>query len=393
MHAPHKLIEQLQRVADQANATGAAVFLPSPWEPVAHALLLHVGPEPPLEELASQDAAEAFAAEVAESGEWAGRPAALDGIVTSRLGDGVLIPVPLLTSLWAGVSPPGAASLRRRKSDGRGPNSTAGWVGLRLALDQAGAPAARTNVQLAHSLASTVVSLYGLLTDPLTGLPGRNELHGALRLDLFRARRRRLPCALLLVNPIGLEWVNAHHGRRAGDAVVREVVQRLQSLLRRSDVLMRYGGAISHCRSAMAIAPARCWSPNGFAATSPGARSSTTRCRCAARWGWWQPRPPTPRRWNRWICSAGRMKRWPPRGSRAARPSWSGATTPPAPMPRPPIASSASSPGAPTRTTATWVCSGTCCGSCRRPAGPRSWPSMSSSGCGRYCGPIASGCS
>ena len=38
--------------------------------------------------------------------------------------------------------------------------------------------------------------------------------------------------------------MNAHHGRRAGDAVVREVVQRLQSLLRRSDVLMRYGGAI-----------------------------------------------------------------------------------------------------------------------------------------------------
>ncbi len=247
MHAPHKLVEQLQRVADQAGATSAAVYLPTPWEPTARALLLQVGPEPALAELASQEAAEAFSAEVAETGQWSGHPAQADGILTSQSGDGVLIPVPLLTSLWAGAVTPGASSPRRRQSDGRGPSSTAGWVGLRLgglADGHASAPAARANVQLAHSIASTVVSLYGLLTDPLTGLPGRNELHGALRLDLHRARRRRLPCALVLVNPIGLEWVNTQHGRRAGDAVVREVVQALQSLLRRSDVLMRYGGAI-----------------------------------------------------------------------------------------------------------------------------------------------------
>jgi diguanylate cyclase (GGDEF)-like protein len=246
MHTPQKLVEQLQRVADQAQAASAAIYLPTPWEPAARALLLHVGGEAPLSELATQDAAEAFAAEVAETGHWAGHPAAADGIVASRSGDGVLIPVPLLTSLWAGAVAPGTATPRRRQSDGRGPSSTAGWVGLRFAPtpDGSAGPASRTNVLLAHSLASTVVSLYGLLTDPLTGLPGRNELHGALRLDLHRARRRRLPCALVLVNPIGLEWVNAQHGRRAGDAVVREVVQSLQSLLRRSDVLMRYGGAI-----------------------------------------------------------------------------------------------------------------------------------------------------
>ena len=247
MQAPHKLVEQLQRVADQAGATSAAVYLPTPWEPTARALLLQVGPAPALAELASQEAAEAFSAEVAETGQWSGHPAQADGILTSQSGDGVLIPVPLLTSLWAGAVTPGTSSPRRRQSDGRGPSSTAGWVGLRLATPAEGhptAPAARANVQLAHSIASTVVSLYGLLTDPLTGLPGRNELHGALRLDLHRARRRRLPCALVLVNPIGLEWVNTQHGRRAGDAVVREVVQALQSLLRRSDVLMRYGGAI-----------------------------------------------------------------------------------------------------------------------------------------------------
>ncbi len=246
MHPPQKLVEQLKRVAEQARASSAAVYLPTPWEPAARALLLQVGPQAPLPELATQEAAEAFSAEVAETGEWAGSAATADGIMTSASGDGVLIPVPLLTSLWAGAASPGAAALRRRQSDGRGVGSTAGWVGLRLdgAGGDTGGPTARGTVQLAHSIASTVVSLYGLLTDPLTGLPGRNELHGALRLDLHRARRRRLPCALVLVNPIGLDWVNAQHGRKAGDAVVREIVQVLQSLLRRSDVLMRYGGAI-----------------------------------------------------------------------------------------------------------------------------------------------------
>ncbi|MGD9904313.1 MAG: sigma 54-interacting transcriptional regulator [Vicinamibacterales bacterium] len=246
MHPPQKLTEQLRRVAEQAKATAASVYLPTPWESASRALLLQVGAAPPLTELASQEAAEAFSAEVAETGHWNGLPATGDGIVVSRDDHGLLIPVPLLTSLWAGAGPPGAASPRRRQSDGRGLGSTAGWVGLRFPPSAAADEdrAHQATVQLAHSLASTVVSLYGLLTDPLTGLPGRNELHGALRLDLHRARRRRLPCALVLVNPIGLDWVNAQHGRRAGDAVVREIVQSLQSLLRRSDVLMRYGGAI-----------------------------------------------------------------------------------------------------------------------------------------------------
>ncbi len=245
MHPTKKLVDQLHRLADIANASSVALFLPAAWESTARALLLEVGTDSPLAELASQQAAEEFSAEVAETGRWAGAPADADGIVASRSGDGMLIPVPLLTTLWAGAVTPRAGTPRRRQSDGRGDAATAGWVGLRFAPStDASAVANKSNIQLAHSLASTVVSLYGLLTDPLTGLPGRNELHGALRLDLQRARRHRLPCALVLVNPIGLDWVNSAHGRRAGDGVVREVVQVLQSLLRRSDVLMRYGGAI-----------------------------------------------------------------------------------------------------------------------------------------------------
>jgi diguanylate cyclase (GGDEF)-like protein len=342
MHTPQKLVEQLQRVADQAQAASAAIYLPTPWEPAARALLLHVGGEAPLSELATQDAAEAFAAEVAETGHWAGHPAAADGIVASRSGDGVLIPVPLLTSLWAGAVAPGTATPRRRQSDGRGPSSTAGWVGLRFAPtpDGSAGPASRTNVLLAHSLASTVVSLYGLLTDPLTGLPGRNELHGALRLDLHRARRRRLPCALVLVNPIGLEWVNAQHGRRAGDAVVREVVQSLQSLLRRSDVLMRYGGAIFALPLGNVGAPAALLVAervrNHIAAR--GFLNDSVRLRCAV---------------GVVACEAAQA------------------------------ASSASSPVAPTRTTATWGCCGTCCRCCPVPAAAPSWLSTSSTGCGR----------
>ena len=246
MVGSERLAAQLVHLAQQAGAASASVFLPTPWNPAAPSVLVHAGEAPALPELASADAAEAFATEVLETGAWNGQTVSADGLVTSRSGDGVLIAAPLLTSLWAGVgaatAPPGG--LRRRSLDQRRMAPAAGWIGLRLPPASEGAVTTAATVTLAHALASTIVSVYSVLTDPLTGLPGRHELMGVLRADLDRARRRRLPMALLLVNPLGLDTVNEQFGRRSGDALIREVVQTMHQLLRRSDVLMRYGGAI-----------------------------------------------------------------------------------------------------------------------------------------------------
>ena len=239
-----RLTTQLELLARKTGAAAASVYVPTPWDPSAPITLTHVGDGAPLPELATADAAAAFSSAVLETGVWNGESVALDAPIPSQSGDGVLIAVPLLTSLWAGGITRDAAAARRhpqrRSDDQRRASPVAGWMGLRLPAP----PGARDVTAFAHALASTVVCVYSVLTDPLTELPGRPELHGVLRADLDRARRRRLPCSLLLVNPIGLDGVNELHGRLAGDAVIREFVQAMHGLLRRSDVLMRYGGAI-----------------------------------------------------------------------------------------------------------------------------------------------------
>jgi diguanylate cyclase (GGDEF)-like protein len=99
-------------------------------------------------------------------------------------------------------------------------------------------------LELASALASTYVSFYGILTDPVTGLPGRAELQATLRAELERAQVMTRPVSLLLVQLRELEDVNQIAGRRTGDAVLREFIELLQRILRSSDVVMRYGGAI-----------------------------------------------------------------------------------------------------------------------------------------------------
>ena len=76
MHAPHKLIDQLQRVADQADATSARGLPAVAVGAGGRRCCSTSAPPRPSPELATQDAAEAFAAEVAEIGHWAGHPAA-----------------------------------------------------------------------------------------------------------------------------------------------------------------------------------------------------------------------------------------------------------------------------------------------------------------------------
>jgi diguanylate cyclase (GGDEF)-like protein len=83
-----------------------------------------------------------------------------------------------------------------------------------------------------------------MLTDPITGLPGRAELDGALRAELDRAQTNGLPFSLLFVKLEALDDVNARLGRRMGDAVVREFLELLHGTTRRSDTVMRYGESV-----------------------------------------------------------------------------------------------------------------------------------------------------
>jgi two-component system, cell cycle response regulator len=80
------------------------------------------------------------------------------------------------------------------------------------------------------------------LTDPLTGLVNRRQLDSRLA-DLFAlARRHGRSLACLMVDVDHFKRVNDTYGHSAGDAVLREVANRLRAQCRGVDVVARYGG-------------------------------------------------------------------------------------------------------------------------------------------------------
>lgn len=77
--------------------------------------------------------------------------------------------------------------------------------------------------------------------DPLTGLANRRVLMRELTAAIERARAG-WPGAVLLVDIDGFKEVNDALGHPAGDKLLAELAQRLESVLRPGDVLARYGG-------------------------------------------------------------------------------------------------------------------------------------------------------
>lgn len=79
-------------------------------------------------------------------------------------------------------------------------------------------------------------------TDVLTGWHNRRYLAVRLSEELARARRdgSRLVCLMLDIDHF--KRVNDNWGHAAGDEVLREIAQRIESQVRASDVAARYGG-------------------------------------------------------------------------------------------------------------------------------------------------------
>jgi len=86
--------------------------------------------------------------------------------------------------------------------------------------------------------------------DALTGIANRRQFDATLNGELARranavgARREtdRSPLALLLLDLDDLKGINDNYGHPVGDAVLRQVAERAQSILRSSDTLARIGG-------------------------------------------------------------------------------------------------------------------------------------------------------
>jgi diguanylate cyclase (GGDEF)-like protein len=79
-------------------------------------------------------------------------------------------------------------------------------------------------------------------TDPLTGVLNRRSLIERLDAACRRARARGLPVALLFIDLDHFKVINDTRGHLAGDACLKAVITPIQSELRQSDVIGRYGG-------------------------------------------------------------------------------------------------------------------------------------------------------
>jgi diguanylate cyclase (GGDEF)-like protein/PAS domain S-box-containing protein len=78
--------------------------------------------------------------------------------------------------------------------------------------------------------------------DPLTGLPTRTLLRDRLEVAIERARRTQDTLAVMMVDLDNFKRVNDSLGHQAGDTVLCEISERLQSCVRKSDTVGRMGG-------------------------------------------------------------------------------------------------------------------------------------------------------
>lgn len=78
--------------------------------------------------------------------------------------------------------------------------------------------------------------------DSLTGVLNRRSLLERLDVACQRAQARGLPISLLFIDVDHFKAINDSRGHLAGDACLRAIIAPIQSELRQSDVIGRYGG-------------------------------------------------------------------------------------------------------------------------------------------------------
>ncbi|MFT7724216.1 MAG: diguanylate cyclase [Roseateles sp.] len=148
----------------------------------------------------------------------------------------------LLQQIGTGALSMGSVEIRQRHRDGH-------WVwmeaSVRLMRDGVtGAPlgyvssARATGQRKAREAQLTRLASY----DALTELPNRTLLGELLTQEVARSRRDGAQLLLLCMDLDGFKQVNDGFGHLVGDAVLREVADRLRGVLRGMDVIARLGG-------------------------------------------------------------------------------------------------------------------------------------------------------
>lgn len=95
----------------------------------------------------------------------------------------------------------------------------------------------------AAALSDKAAALRQLATfDPLTGLANRHHFQSELEKTIHRAKQANSQVALLLIDMDGFKEINDTMGHPCGDAILREIAQRLQEVVGGENVVARLGG-------------------------------------------------------------------------------------------------------------------------------------------------------
>ncbi|ACA16664.1 diguanylate cyclase with PAS/PAC sensor [Methylobacterium sp. 4-46] len=126
-------------------------------------------------------------------------------------------------------------------------NGTYAWIlarGRVMRRSPAGAPLTMvgTHLDITHRKEAEARAAHLASHDPLTGLPNRLLFQERLARHLAETRSRGVPCAVLCLDLDGFKAVNDSLGHPIGDALLREVADRIRATLRASDTVARLGG-------------------------------------------------------------------------------------------------------------------------------------------------------
>lgn len=80
------------------------------------------------------------------------------------------------------------------------------------------------------------------IVDGLTQIHNKRYLFESLEREILRARRHKRPLSLLMFDIDYFKRINDHYGHLAGDYVLRELADTVQSRIRRDEIFARYGG-------------------------------------------------------------------------------------------------------------------------------------------------------
>ncbi len=80
------------------------------------------------------------------------------------------------------------------------------------------------------------------LQDPLTELHNRAAYNTAIETEIYRASRHSSDLSLLMIDIDHFKQINDQYGHLSGDKVLKYVAQKLKILVRKSDLVYRYGG-------------------------------------------------------------------------------------------------------------------------------------------------------